>query len=92
MQSSGRYFPQYLVEKNFYNNIYACFEKANIPIAEMYLAPLAMADCVLTDSEKRAGCALIDLGADTTTVSVYYKIFFAICQSFHLEAIISPRI
>ena len=39
----------------------------------MYLAPLAMADSVLTDTEKRAGCVLIDLGADTTTVSVYYK-------------------
>ena len=66
-------FLNILWKKNFYNNIYACFEKANIPIAEMYLAPLAMADSVLTDSEKRAGCALIDLGADTTTVSVYYK-------------------
>ena len=39
----------------------------------MYLAPLAMADSVLTDSEKRAGCMLVDLGADPTTVSVYYK-------------------
>ena len=48
-------------------------DPVGIPIAEMYLAPLAMADSVLTDSEKRAGCALIDLGADTTTVSVYYK-------------------
>ena len=26
---------------------------------------------VLTDSEKRSGCALVDLGADTTTVAVY---------------------
>ena len=53
--------------------INTCFENANIPIAEMYLAPLAMADSVLTDSEKRAGCMLVDLGADTTTVSVFYK-------------------
>lgn len=66
-------FLNILWRKSFYNNINTCFEKANIPIAEMYLAPLAMADSVLTDSEKRAGCALIDLGADTTTVSVYYK-------------------
>ncbi len=66
-------FLNILWRKNFYNNINACFEKANISIAEMYLAPLAMADSVLTDTERRAGCALIDLGADTTTVSVYYK-------------------
>ena len=32
-----------------------------------------MADNVLTESEKRAGCALVDLGAETTTVSVYYR-------------------
>lgn len=66
-------FLNILWRKSFYNNINTCFEKANIPIAEMYLAPLAMADSVLTDSEKRAGCVLVDLGADTTTVSVYYK-------------------
>ena len=39
----------------------------------MYLAPLAMADAVLTEAEKRSGCMLVDLGADTTTVSIYYK-------------------
>ena len=66
-------FLNILWRKNFYNNINTCFENANIPIAEMYLAPLAMADSVLNDSEKRAGCMLVDLGADTTTVSVYYK-------------------
>ncbi len=40
---------------------------------DMYLAPLALADSVLTDAEKRSGCVLVDLGADTTTVSVYFK-------------------
>lgn len=39
----------------------------------MFLAPLALADSVLSDAEKRSGCVLVDLGADTTTVSVYYK-------------------
>ncbi len=66
-------FLNILWRKNFYNNIYTCFENANIYIADMYLAPLALADSVLTDSEKRSGCMLVDLGADTTTVSVYYK-------------------
>ena len=32
-----------------------------------------MADSVLTEAEKRAGCVLVDLGAETTTVSVYYR-------------------
>jgi cell division protein FtsA len=34
---------------------------------------LALADSVLTETEKRSGCALVDMGADTTTVSVYSK-------------------
>jgi cell division protein FtsA len=57
----------------FYRRLNKCFDMAGVAIAEMYLAPLALADAVLTDAEKRSGCALVDLGADTTTVSVYYK-------------------
>lgn len=62
-----------LWRKSFYRNLNKCFDSANVAIAEMYLAPLALADSVLTDAEKRSGCVLVDLGADTTTVSVYYK-------------------
>ena len=28
---------------------------------------------MIAEAEKRGGCVLVDLGADTTTVSVYYK-------------------
>lgn len=66
-------FLNILWRKNFYRNLNKCFENAGIAIAEMYLAPLALADSVLSEAEKRSGCVLVDLGADTTTVSVYYK-------------------
>ncbi len=66
-------FLNILQRKAFYKSLNACFENAEIGIAELYLAPLALADSVLTESEKRSGCALVDIGADTTTVSVYYK-------------------
>ena len=62
-----------LWRKAFYKNLNKCFETAGIAIAEMLLTPLMLANSVLTESEKRAGCVLIDLGADTTTVSVYHK-------------------
>ena len=62
-----------LWKKSFYRNLNKCFDNAGIAIAEMYLAPLALADSVLTDAEKRVGCVLVDLGAETTTVSVYYR-------------------
>ena len=66
-------FLNILERKAFYRNLNECFETAGINVAEMYLAPLALADSVLTEAEKRSGCALVDLGADTTTVSVYSK-------------------
>ena len=57
----------------FFQNLNKCFETANIKVADMYLAPLALANAVLTEVEKRSGCALVDIGADTTTVSVFWK-------------------
>ena len=66
-------FLNILWRKSFYRNLNRCFENAGIAIAEMYLSPLALADAVLTDAERRGGCVLVDLGADTTTVSVYYR-------------------
>ncbi|MBQ8713535.1 MAG: cell division protein FtsA [Prevotella sp.] len=62
-----------LQRKAFYKNFNKCFEVADISIAEILNAPLALADAVLTEAERRSGCALIDIGADTTTVSVYSK-------------------
>ena len=67
------HFLNILERKTFYKNLNKCFEVAGIAVAEMYLAPVALADSVLTEAEKRSGCALVDIGADTTTVSVYSK-------------------
>ena len=65
-------FLNILWRKLFYRNLNKCFNLAGVAIADMYLAPLALADSVLTDAEKRSGCVLVDLGADHTTVSVYF--------------------
>ena len=66
-------FLNILWRKNFYRNLNKCFDNAGLAIADMYLAPLALADSILTETEKRSGCMLVDIGADTTTVSVYFK-------------------
>ncbi len=62
-----------LQREAFFKNLNHCFEMAGVKVADMYLAPLALADAVLTETEKRSGCALVDIGADTTTVSVYSR-------------------
>ena len=66
-------FLNILCRKSFYRNLNKCFDETNIGIAEMYLSPIALAHSVLTETEKRSGCMLVDLGADTTTVSVYHR-------------------
>ena len=67
-------FLNIIARKNVKENINRCCDPVSIEIAEDaedLIAPLALADAVLTSGEKRSGCVLVDFGADTTTVSVY---------------------
>lgn len=66
-------FLNILCRREFYRRLKKCFDQANISILDMYISPLALADSILTDAEKRGGCVLVDLGADTTTVSIYHR-------------------
>ena len=52
-------------------NLEYSFESAKVEIADLLIAPTALANAVLTENEMRSGCALVDFGADTTTISVY---------------------
>lgn len=46
-------------------------EKAQLEIADFIVGPLASAAISLNNEEKELGCAFIDFGAGTTSVSVY---------------------
>lgn len=46
-------------------------EACGLEVAGFFVAPMALAESVLTETEKRSGCALVDFGAETTTVAVY---------------------
>lgn len=53
-------------------NLELSFEQAKIEIADdLIVAPTTVAQAVLNENEMRSGCALVDLGADTTTILVY---------------------
>jgi cell division protein FtsA len=55
-------------------NLERCFSQAHIELADdPYIIPLLLGEYVLNEPEKRMGCALVDFGADVTTVSVYSK-------------------
>lgn len=52
-------------------NIRQCLSHTGYEIAGFTISPMATAETVLTTNEKRSGSALIDFGADTTTVAIY---------------------
>ena len=66
-------FLNILWRKTFDRKFNKCFQDTGIAIAELYLSPLVLAESVLTESERRNGCMLVDIGADTTTVATYYR-------------------
>lgn len=65
------HFLNLIANSTIRERIQECFSMANIEIEEMIVSPLALADFVLTETDKRAGCVLVDFGYDTTTVSIY---------------------
>ncbi len=53
-------------------NLQKCItEKNKIEIAGYIVGPIAVGDVVLTNSEKDLGCALVELGAGVTYLSIY---------------------
>src|SRR5574344_2235564 len=64
-------FLNIIAKSNLRTNIETVFGNVGIGIVEELISPLQLANNVLTDAEKRSGCALVDLGADTTTLVVF---------------------
>lgn len=71
-QIEGRYM-NVIARTQLQENIRRCMREAGLEVVELFTTPLVLADSLLTDTEKRSGCALIDLGAETTTVAIYTK-------------------
>lgn len=48
-------------------------EYLRVAVAGVIVTPLALADLVLTEQERKSGCALIDFGAGVTSVTMFLK-------------------
>ncbi len=53
-------------------NIYKCVRKSNIDIVDLILEPIASAKAVLSEEEKEAGVALVDIGGGTTDIAIFH--------------------
>lgn len=57
-------------EKDLRQGVISAMERAGIRMRDVIVLPQATS-CILTDEERRRGCVLVDMGAGTTTVSIY---------------------
>jgi len=54
-------------------NIRKCVEQAGLQIASMTLEPIASAEATLSEQEKEAGVALVDIGGGTTDLAIFHE-------------------
>ena len=53
-------------------NIFKCVNKAGLQVAELILEPLASSSAVISNEEKEAGIALVDIGGGTTDIAIFH--------------------
>jgi cell division protein FtsA len=52
-------------------NIHKCVIKSGLNVEDLILEPLASAEAVLSEEEKEAGIALVDIGGGTTDIAIF---------------------
>jgi len=54
-------------------NIIKCVNNAGLQTQDLILEPLASSESVLSDEEKEAGIALVDIGGGTTDIAIFHE-------------------
>ena len=68
------FYKNVIARTSLRENIQNCFKNVKqVEVADFFISPLLLAGYLLTDTEKRSGCALVDFGAETTTVAIYVQ-------------------
>lgn len=65
------YCQRIVIRRHYMDLLPQCFNATNLELVDGFLVPTLTVDQVVTPEEKRQGCALVDYGADTTTLQVY---------------------
>lgn len=60
-----------IIKKQYLDQLNESFNMAKTKIADSFIAARMDADIILTKDDCRNGCALVNIGADTTTVAIY---------------------
>jgi cell division protein FtsA len=62
-----------LASENYEKNLTRAIEKAGFELAMVFVNPFVQGTACLSQDEKEAGVVLLDLGAGTTGISLYYE-------------------
>lgn len=60
-----------VIKKQFLEQLKESFKQANVEIEDSFIAARMDADILLTKDARRNGCALVNIGAETTTIAIY---------------------
>ena len=61
-----------VINANLIRNITKAFHEAGYEVVNVFSSSYATSEVVLSDSDKKQGCVLVDLGAQCTTVLVFH--------------------
>jgi cell division protein FtsA len=64
-------FKLHIAPDYYTHNITTCFKQGSINVQKAILDPIASSEVVLTEDEKEAGVALVDIGGGTTKISIF---------------------
>ena len=65
------HFMNIVARESLKSSLIHSFELAKLEIADLLVSPVAAANLLIPDADKKQGCAFIDFGAQTTTVVIY---------------------
>ena len=55
------------------NNIQRCVERVGLKVADVTLEPIASSHAILSEEEREAGIALVDIGGGTTDITIFQE-------------------
>lgn len=70
LQIEGNYL-NIVIKEQYLKQLNDSFSQADIEIADSFSAARMDADILLSKDARRNGCALVNIGADTTTIAIY---------------------
>ena len=74
--SGNRFYADYnlvCAPQNYETSIRRVFEKLDILVGKVMVAPLAISRAVLTEEEMEEGVVLVDIGAGTTKIAIFFN-------------------